>query len=158
MSYRVRSDNQIEILGIDSNVPIPNCPYPGFPQSLDLLPINVKPITYQEQRDITMWWFLHLHPEIHNAFPPDEIKRLKTLGHPFARIGRVHDLLQEPRGEPCPNPACENHGQRFCLDTIATIREKTFEEQDIWHADVQFQIVYEICRLCGSIRTYNTFD
>ena len=159
MSYRVRSDNEIEILGIDTDIPNPGFPYPRFPKYFDLLPISVEPITYEEQRDITMSWFVHLHPEIYKAFPTEEIKRFKTLGYPPARIGRVHDLLQVPRGEPCLNPACQNHGQTDCLETLATIPEKPFKELDLWQADgPTIQIVYEICKLCDSIRTYTTCD
>src|SRR5713226_4961082 len=31
MSYRVRSDDEIEILGLDFDVYLPDCPYAGFP-------------------------------------------------------------------------------------------------------------------------------
>jgi hypothetical protein len=159
MSYRVRSDDEIEILDIETTEPILDCPYPEFPQSFDLLPIKVEPITYQEQRDITMSWFVHLHPEIYKAFPVDEIQRFKTLGYPVTRIGRIHDLLQRPRGEPCPNPGCRNHGEKYSLDTIATIPEKPLKDLDLWRGDGSpIQIVYEICKLCGSIRTYCTYD
>jgi hypothetical protein len=159
MSYRVLSDHEIEILGIETNVPVPDFPFLGYPQCFDSLPVKVVPVTYQEQRDITMAWYVYEHPEVYEAIPPDEIQRFQALGYPITRIGRIHDLLQRPRGEPCPNPACERHGYGYCLETIATIPEKPFNDLDLWQSNGStIQIVYEICTLCGSIRTYNTCD
>jgi len=159
LSYRVRSDTEIEILGLDENQYTPDVPCPGFPQYFDSVPISVEPIRYEEHRDIAMYWSVYLHHAVYEAIPPDEIQRLRSLGYPVTRIGRVHDFLQLPRGRPCPNPECENYGVSFCLETIATIPERPFPDLDIWQADgPTIQIVYEICKLCGSIRTYNTYD
>lgn len=159
MSYRVLSDNAIEILSLENSEYIVDCPYPGFPQFFDLVPVRVEPVAYEEQRDLVMAGFLYQHSSIRSAIPSDELQRLGRFHHPYARIGHVHDRLQLPRGEPCPNLACENHTVRFCLDTIATIPEKPFRDLDLWQADgPTVQIVYEICSLCGSIRTYSTYD
>jgi hypothetical protein len=157
LSYRVLSDNEIEILALDTPEPTPDLPCARNGQPFDFVPIRVEPITYQEQRDITMyWWFFQSHPELYESIPPDEIQRFKSLGYPPTRIGHTHELLQYPRGESCPNPMCYHCKERYWLRTIASIPERPFFDLDIWQADGEpIQIVYEICELCGSIRTYN---
>lgn len=159
LSYRIISDNEIEILGIDTTVSAATDPYPGFPRTFDLIPVEIDPISYHEQRDIAMVWYIYSHPIIHSSIPCDEIDRLKSQGYPIARLGRIQDLLQLPRGESCPNSSCDNHTLPHSLEVFATIPERPLPGIDLWESDGStIQIVYEICRLCCSIRTYATYD
>ena len=158
--YRVRSDAEIEILELEKRKYLPDFPYPAYPKSFDAVSVNSEPISYEEQRELAMAEFVFQNPWLNPpSVPSGELQRLRRLHYSYARIGLVHDLVQLPRGEPCPNPACENHEVRFCLDTFATIPERPFPDLDLWQADgPTIQIVYEICKLCGCIRTYNTCD
>ena len=157
MSYRVVSDTEIEILSLDRDEYTPDFPYPEFPPYLDFFSLDLVPISYDELRDITMHWFAYEHPELYRAIPSDEIHKFKNLGYPVTRIGCAHNLLQLPRGECCPNPACEYHNETYWLTTIATVPEVPIRNLDLWRSDGQtIQIVYEICSLCSCIRTYNT--
>src|SRR5262249_17976075 len=58
MSYRVLSDTELEILSLDRDEYTPDFPYPEFPPYLDFFSMNLVPISYEEQRDITMNWFV----------------------------------------------------------------------------------------------------
>lgn len=159
MLYRARSDTEVEIYSVESSEFSRDCPYQGFPQHFDAASVNAQPITYEDQRDLLMVWFVHMHPEVYEAIPQAEIARLKRLGYPTPRVGQVHDLLQLPRGEPCPNPACENYGERYSLRPLVTIPRSPRPGLDLWPDDgPTVQIVYEICTRCGSVHTYATYD
>jgi hypothetical protein len=157
MSYLVHPDYAIEMLEVASSQYTPDFPYRGYPSSFLTKPVELVPITYEEQRALSLHRRLFENALCPCGLQPDDRHIIERIGTEFTRIGGYHDLLQGVTDVGCPNQGCELANYKYpVMETFASMWSEPITGIDVWNSGGEpIQIIYQICPECAAIRTFN---
>lgn len=169
LGYRVISDQEVEILHQKESRAWPEFPYEGYPEKLPPQPVLLEEIPYDpgSPRDALVYAGIFGYdaltsnqrarlalfvveegiydPEVDNEETPEAFLEANTW--PF-----VQGLPEED----CPNRSCKLHGRPGSLRILAIFQEEEKEVRKLWGPNCgSLQIIYQICPVCGALRTTN---
>ena len=156
MAYRVISASAIEILELDGTKYVADFPYSGYPMSFPKTPVQLLPMTYEQERAVMFLSHLRRHLFWLEALSEEDRQLVKSVGTNVSKIGICHSFLQEEPLNYCPNDQCELSREFSRLETFATVWNEPVQGFDLWQSGgEEIQIIYQICPRCATIVTMN---
>ena len=158
VGYRVVSDEEIEILYMETTRVESDFPYENYPDTFPETPISLVPISYEEHK--TLVYKLACEDYyIEDEYLSDTDRNfLKQSGYPFTQLGGVQRMWQGVPTVTCPNIKCRNS---CFIDVFAVIWNQPVPGVYIWDNDPEFcdnieiQTIFQICPICHSIYACN---
>ncbi|MCA8970597.1 MAG: hypothetical protein KDC95_12460 [Planctomycetes bacterium] len=171
MTYRLVSQNRIEVLDQRSGEPSEDFPYANYPDGFEEHALELEPIPedmrasydlacnqegwLDDEQTTRLAEWLDCDPQrIASGFPP-----------PVLQVGGIPQLAQGKETLQCKNPKCEHHTEddmdwsKPFLRVFAVVHDH--EELPMVHDDgttMTVQVVFWTCIDCHSIRAVNRCD
>jgi|GEM_PF-1425214 len=161
LGYKVISENEIQILHMESKSIVEDFPYPNYPDAFPETPISLLPISYEEHKTLVYIMACddyHVEDIYIQQADHDFIQRSQ---YPFTQFGGIQRLWQGAPEEPCPNGKCENHEISNFMEIFAVIWNQPVPGVYLWDNDPEFrdmvevQTIFQICPLCHAIYVCN---
>lgn len=143
LAYRVRTERTIQIITPPDEGVHRFWPYWDYPEHFPELPVELVPITYEEQKTLV---FASVLPGALS-----EADQLLTDGYSqsFPQVEGWFNLMQDEPGGACPNPSClETH-----LKVFVAVPDEPVPGLRLWTREqVECVVVlFQVCTRCGTV-------
>ena len=151
--YRVLSDNEIEVLYMETETIEPNFPFEDYPSEFPLAAIQLLPISYEDHKKLVF----AIYAGKDSLSEADRRLVYDEFNYPFTQLGGHHDLCQGVPSVACPNPACEYHEFDCFMEVFGVVWNVPVDGVHLWSTDDwdDIQTIFQICPKCSSIHACN---
>lgn len=153
MSYRVVSDDEIQILFMETNHVEHDFPYENYPNEFPAVPVSLVPISNEENGILTRsvltddWFDIESLPKSDRQF-------LRQSCYPFTQIGGEQRMWQ---GVPDAYTYNQRWHHKELMDVFAVIWNNPVPNVHLWDDEPNddTQIIFQFCPKCHSIYVCN---
>lgn len=155
--YRVRSDNEIQVLYMETREIEREFPFNNYPSEFPLRKVRLEPLTYEQHK--TLVFSIEAGKEALSA--ADRKLIFDDLKYPFTQLGGVQFMWQGIPQVHCPNPECEYSRYSCFMEVFAVVWDTPVDGVSLW-SDNEYksdvQVIFQICPKCRSIHVCNRCD
>ncbi len=159
VGYRVVSDEEIEILYMETKHVQPDFPYANYPNEFPETPVSLIPISYEEHKTLVYYLTCEDYNLQKKYLSNEDRVFLKQSGYPFTQLGGIQRMWQDIPEVPCPNSKCKYHKFECFMQVFAVIWNQPVPKVYLWDDDPksrwEIQTIFQICPLCNSIYACN---
>lgn len=163
--YRVKSENEIQVLYMETKKLEPDFPYQNYPREFPERRVSLVPLTYEQHK--TLVYYLEADKEGLNAEDREWIT--EEMRYPFTQIGGIHKMWQGIPNVACPNRDCSNSKYNCFMEVFAVVWNEPHKgiflwehpepKRYLWQKEGSFycdvQVIFQICPKCFSIHACN---
>lgn len=158
VGYRVVSDEEIEILYMETKRVERDFPYKNYPDAFPETPISLAAISYEEHK--TLVYYLYCQDNYLEEYMSNEDRQfIEQSGYPFTQLGGIQRMWQDIPDVCCPNKQCDNHKSGDSMDVFAVVWNQPVPGIYLWDDDAEYesdiQIIFQICPQCQAIHACN---
>jgi len=157
VGYRIVSDEEIEILYMETNRVERDFPYENYPDTFPETPVALVPVSYEEHKTLVYNLACEDYRVESEYLCEADRDFLKQSGYPFTQLGGIQRMWQGVPTVPCPNKKCVE----CFMDVFAVVWNQPVPNVYIWdddpefRDDVEIQTIFQICSRCHSIYACN---
>jgi hypothetical protein len=159
VGYRIVSDEEIEILSMETNRVERDFPYENYPDTFPETPISLAPISYEEHKTLVYYLYCQDNYLEEECLSDKDRQFIEQSGYPFTQLGGIQRMWQDIPDVFCPNKQCDNHKSRDSMDVFAVVWNQPVQGIYLWDDDAEYesntQLIFQICSLCHSIHACN---
>ena len=160
VGYRVVSDDEIQILYMETKRVEPDFPYENYPGEFPEVPVSLTPISYEDHK--TLVYYLECEDYgLKKHLSEADKTFLKETHYPFTQLGGIQRMWQGVPQAPCPDKKCECHKYDFYLEVFAVVWNRPVPNVYLWDNDrstrdnLESQVIFQICPECRAIYVCN---
>jgi hypothetical protein len=152
--YKVKSENEIEILYMETKKIEPNFPYENYPSEFPEREVRLLPISYEQHKTLVFY----LETDKESLSIEDRRLIFEEFDYPFTQLGGIHRMWQGLPEISCPNKSCES-SQYSSMEVFAVIWNQPHKNVFLWDNEdpdgCDIQVIFQICPECGTIHACN---
>lgn len=159
VGYQVVSDDEINILYMETTKVEPDFPYENYPAEFPETPVSLLALSYEEHKTLVYYLACEDYNLQREHVSKEDKAFLKETGYPFTQLGGIQRMWQDVPEAPCPNRKCEYHKYDCFLRVFAVVWNNPVPKVYLWDDDPESneesQTIFQICPKCGSIYACN---